>query len=67
MMIKIIVYTTLFFNALTIVSQTVSKTMLRIPDTGQNTSYTNTFGEDNDFTINVPFFNVKSNIVSAIK
>jgi hypothetical protein len=32
------------------------KTMLRLPDTGQSTSYTTTFGEDNDYTINAPFF-----------
>lgn len=32
------------------------KTMLRLPDTGQNTSYTTTFGEDHDYTLNPPFF-----------
>lgn len=32
--------------------------MLRLPDTGQNTSYTPTFGEDNDYTINPPLFKV---------
>lgn len=37
-------------------SQDVIKTMLRLPDTGQNTSYTNTFGEDNDYTFFAPFF-----------
>lgn len=30
--------------------------MLRLPDTGETFGYTNTFGEDNDFTINPPFF-----------
>lgn len=34
----------------------VLKTMLRLPDTGQSTSYTSSFGEDNDYTINAPFF-----------
>jgi len=34
----------------------IPKTMLRLPDTGQSTSYTSTFGEDNDYTINAPFF-----------
>ncbi len=34
----------------------VLKTMKKLPDTGQNTSYTNTFGEDNDYSINVPVF-----------
>jgi hypothetical protein len=37
-------------------AQTVKKTMLRLPDTGQKNSYTNTFGEDNDFSINTPFY-----------
>lgn len=27
------------------------KTMLRLPDTGESTSYTNTFGEDHDYII----------------
>jgi hypothetical protein len=36
-------------------SQTI-RTMLRLPDTGQNTSYTNTFGEDADYTINAPSY-----------
>jgi hypothetical protein len=37
-------------------SQSVVKTMLRLPDTGQNSSYTSTFGEDNDYNINNPYF-----------
>ena len=37
-------------------SQSISKTMLRLPDTGETTSYTSTFGEDNDYNINAPFF-----------
>lgn len=37
-------------------AQPVSKTMLRLPDTGETMSYTGTFGEDADFTINAPFF-----------
>lgn len=41
----------LFSNA-----QSVTQTMLRLPDTGETTSYTNTFGEDNDYNINLPFF-----------
>jgi Protein of unknown function (DUF1566) len=28
----------------------------QIPDTGQTTSYTNTFGEDSDYTINAPSY-----------
>ena len=46
----LVLNTTLFF------SQSVLKTMKRLPDTGQNTSYTGTFGEDNDYSINTPFF-----------
>lgn len=47
------------FNALMMIglnAQSISKTMLRLPDTGETSSYTNTFGEDSDFTINPPFF-----------
>ncbi len=48
----------LFFIILSQVTfaQSVKKTMKRLPDTGQNTSYTNTFGEDNDYSFNVPFY-----------
>jgi len=35
--------------------------MLRLPDTGQNTSYTNTFGEDADYDINTPFYLLNGN------
>lgn len=37
-------------------SQSVMKTMLRLPDTGQDKSFTNTFGEDNDYTNNPPYY-----------
>lgn len=48
----------LFFIILSHITfaQSVKKTMKRLPDTGQNTSYTNTFGEDNDYSFNVPFY-----------
>ncbi len=36
--------------------QSVFKTMLRLPDTGQTIGYTTTFGEDADYTINAPYF-----------
>ncbi len=36
--------------------QSAQKTMLRIPDTGETISYTNTFGEDHDYNIHPPFF-----------
>ena len=40
----------------TISAQSLPKTMRRLPDTGQTQSYTNTPGEDADFSINSPFF-----------
>jgi len=41
--------------------QSINKTMLRLPDTGQNTSYTTTFGEDADYNINTPFYILNGN------
>ncbi len=52
-------YILIFFSLLLsgiLRAQPTTKTMLRLPDTGEKTSYTNTFGEDHDFTINPPFF-----------
>ncbi len=34
----------------------VPRTMLRLPDTGQTKSFTDTYGEDSDFLIHAPFF-----------
>ena len=42
-------------------AQTVQKTMNNLPDTGQTSSYTTTFGEDNDYSINVPSFTNNGN------
>lgn len=42
-------------------AQGINKTMLRLPDTGETMSYTSTFGEDNDYTINSPFFILNGN------
>ncbi len=39
-----------------LVAQNVSKSIILLPDTGQKTSYTNTFGEDNDYVINTPSY-----------
>lgn len=36
--------------------QSAPKTMALLPDTGQTLSYTNTFGEDNDYNINPPSY-----------
>lgn len=41
--------------------QSVTKTMSLLPDTGQNLSYTTTFGEDNDYNINVPSYTNNGN------
>ncbi len=42
-------------------AQSVTKTMNLLPDTGQNTSYTTTFGEDNDYNINIPSYTNNNN------
>ena len=42
-------------------AQSYNKTIARLPDTGQTTSYTPTFGEDNDYTINLPSYTNNSN------
>jgi hypothetical protein len=42
-------------------AQNVSKTMLRLPDTGETTSYTTTPGEDADYNIFAPYFMVNGN------
>ena len=43
------------------IAQSVSKTMKHLPDTGETMSYTTAPGEDNDFTINPPFFILNGN------
>jgi len=47
----IIINSTLFFG------QSVSKTIQLLPDTGQTSSYSATFGEDHDYLINTPSYN----------
>ena len=42
-------------------AQSVTKTINLLPDTGQTTSYTTTFGEDNDYSINVPSYTNNGN------
>ncbi len=49
------------FAAVRLVAQPVSKTMKRLPDTGQVNSYTTTFGEDSDYQIFPPAFIVNGN------
>jgi hypothetical protein len=41
-------------------AQNSVKSMLKLPDTGQTGDFTTTFGEDADYSINVPFF-IKNN------
>ena len=42
-------------------AQSVSKTMKRLADTGQTHSYTTTFGQDADYTIHPPVYNLNGN------
>jgi hypothetical protein len=49
----------------TFFAQSVAKTMLRLPDTGQTGGFTNTFGEDNDYNQNVPFFINKNALITS--
>ena len=42
--------------AINAIAQNKKSVMLKLPDTGQQTSYTLTFGEDADFNINAPYF-----------
>lgn len=58
---KIVLLTQCFFIAQLSYSQSVNKTMLRLPDTGATTSYTTTFGEDNDYNYFTPFFTINGN------
>ncbi|MEI7509315.1 MAG: hypothetical protein WCJ62_07610 [Flavobacterium sp.] len=45
----------LFMTSITF-GQSITKSIQLLPDTGQTTSYTSTFGEDNDYNINVPSY-----------
>ncbi len=51
----LIVKSTLFFG------QSVIKTIQLLPDTGQTTTYTATFGEDQDYLINTPSYTNNGN------
>lgn len=57
---RITTFFILVFGTQLVLAQPIIKTMKRLPDTGENTSYTTTFGEDNDYTINAPYFTVLS-------
>jgi Protein of unknown function (DUF1566) len=53
-----LIFSSLFLSAELFFAQSVSKTMLRLPDTGETIGYTATAGEDNDFSFNAPFFTI---------
>lgn len=55
---KLILTTIIILNFNFADCQQLIKSISRLPDTGQNNSYTNTFGEDNDVTIFPPFFEI---------
>ncbi|MCP3683231.1 MAG: DUF1566 domain-containing protein, partial [bacterium] len=48
------------FAALVVIASSVyaksTRQMLKLPDTGQTISYTDTFGEDSDYSINTPTY-----------
>jgi len=58
---KLIIISIIALNIKFAYCQQISKSIIKLPDTGQNISYTNTFGEDNDITIFPPFFEVFAN------
>ena len=51
----------LFCNCIFLFGQSVYKSIQLLPDTGQTTSYTTTFGEDHDYLINNPSFTNNNN------
>jgi hypothetical protein len=49
-------FTAAMLLAFTSGAQVMQKTMKRLPDTGQTQSFTDTFGEDHDYSIHVPTY-----------
>lgn len=60
-MIKKLLLGFLLLNSTLFFAQSVSKTIQLLPDTGQTSSYTTTFGEDHDYSINAPSFTNNGN------
>ncbi len=58
---KIILFTQFTLITSLIFSQSITKSMLKLPDTGQTGDFTPTFGEDSDYSINLPFYIKNSN------
>jgi hypothetical protein len=60
-MIKKLLLGFLLLNSTLFFAQSVSKTIQLLPDTGQTSSYTTTFGEDHDYSINTPSYTNNGN------
>lgn len=60
-MIKKLLFGFLLLNSTLFFGQSVSKTIQLLPDTGQTASYTTTFGEDHDYSINTPSYTNNGN------
>lgn len=58
---KIVISFCVLIHAAFVFAQSTTKTMKRLPDTGETNSYTTTFGEDADFNIYPPFFLLNGN------
>lgn len=58
---KILLIAIIFIKSTIFFGQSVSKTMQLLPDTGQISSYTSTFGEDSDYLINTPSYSNNGN------
>jgi len=43
-----------------LLGQSTKKTLFKLPDTGLQTSFTSTFGEDHDYSINLPSYSLHS-------
>lgn len=44
------------FLSFNVHAQSIVKSLYKLPDTGETTSYTSTFGEDADYAIHLPYF-----------
>lgn len=53
---ELLVSFSLIFYQNICISQAVTRTMSKLPDSGQNQSFSTTYGEDADYQINVPYF-----------
>lgn len=58
---KTLLFLLFLLNSNFFFGQSISKTILLLPDTGQTSSYTTTFGEDQDYLINTPSYTNNNN------